>query len=168
MPGIEQPPAKKGPEIPDSFWRTLVADRGPDGSNTPSWYPKACANSFSKRRRFLKTDEEIVNCVWNTDECVKSETLEFLRRVQATTFERRFMVTERDTIGLVPADAYRGDMICMLWGCSVPVILRDLGEQKCRLIGECYVHGIMHGEFLEKHTGIQTLKDEMNMEFDII
>jgi hypothetical protein len=78
------------------------------------------------------------------------------------------MVTERDSIGLAPFEAVVGDMICMLWGCSVPVILRDLGGKKCQLIGECYVHGIMHGEFLEKHMGIEDMKDELNREFDII
>lgn len=94
--------------------------------------------------------------------------LEFLRRVQATTWKRRFMVTERNTIGLAPPEAVVGDMICLLWGCSVPVILRDLGGKKCKLIGESYMHGIMNGEFLEKNLGIEAMKDELNREFDIV
>lgn len=171
-------------EIPDAFWRTLVADRGPKTShlsNPPPWYETACKNSFVNRRQprktagnrapnreqYLKTDELITKALCDR-RGMKRDTLEFQRRVQATTWNRKFMVTERDSIGLAPPEAEEGDMICMLWGCSVPVILRDLGGQKCKLIGECYVHGIMHGEFLEKHMGIEDLKDELNREFDII
>lgn len=105
--------------------------------------------------------------------------LEFLRRVQATTWNRRFMVTERDSIGFAPPEAVVGDMIVLLWGCSVPVILRELEPRKTRadgqmddgkykLIGECYIHGIMKGEFLEKNMGIESMKDESNRVFDIV
>jgi hypothetical protein len=29
-------------KVPDHLWRTLVADRGPDGAPPPIWYPDAC------------------------------------------------------------------------------------------------------------------------------
>lgn len=39
-----------------------------------------------------------------------------------------------------------GDSICLLEGCTVPVILRPCGGGY-KLIGEAFVHGIMKGEF---------------------
>jgi hypothetical protein len=35
---------KKNPndDPPSDFWRTVVADRGPDGRNAPAFYPTAC------------------------------------------------------------------------------------------------------------------------------
>jgi hypothetical protein len=42
--------------------------------------------------------------------------------------------------------------ICILYGCSVPVVLRPIrNSESCNefyyeLIGECYVHGMMDGE----------------------
>lgn len=34
--------------LPDRFWRTLVANRGPNGENNPSCYSRACQSIFSK------------------------------------------------------------------------------------------------------------------------
>lgn len=51
-------------------------------------------------------------------------------------------------LGLAPAEAEVGDWICMLWGCSVPVIVRQLAwrdkkeSNYVKLIGDCYIHGI--------------------------
>ena len=39
---------------------------------------------------------------------------------------RRFMVSNKGYLGIVPPDAKPTDLICVLWGCSVPVILRRL------------------------------------------
>ena len=91
---------------------------------------------------------------------------EALRRVQASTWNRRFIITQ-DTkkLGLAPAEAKVGDWICMLWGCSVPVVLRQLttrnGKESgyFKLIGDCYVHGIMNGEMLDKNPKMPDLKD---------
>jgi hypothetical protein len=33
---------------PEEFWRTIVADRGPDNRNPPQYYASACKEAFSK------------------------------------------------------------------------------------------------------------------------
>lgn len=33
---------------PDAFWRTIVADRGPNGVNPPAFYPRACKTALNK------------------------------------------------------------------------------------------------------------------------
>ncbi|KUJ14395.1 HET-domain-containing protein [Mollisia scopiformis] len=176
--------------IPDSFWRTLVADRGPGGATTPTTYPRACQKCFTQaqpsaaqklagRAGYVKTADMIHKAVWNSKEVTEKAKLAFLRRVQAVTWNRKFMLTERDNIGLAPPEAMVGDMIVLLWGCSVPVILRELQPRKVKkdgrlddgkykLIGECYIHGIMNGEFLEVNVGIETMKDDSNRVFDIV
>jgi hypothetical protein len=43
-----------------------------------------------------------------------------------------------------------GDVVCVLSGGDVPFILRQVGNKgEYKLIGECYVAGIMHGEALD-------------------
>ena len=43
-----------------------------------------------------------------------------------------------------------GDIVCVLFGSDVPFILRQVGDQgNYKLIGECYVAGIMRGEALD-------------------
>ena len=73
------------------------------------------------------------------------ETLAFLERLQICTWNRRLISTSDGRIGLAPAKAKDGDLICVLLGCSVPVILR-LRDRCYTVIGESYIHGIMDGE----------------------
>jgi hypothetical protein len=82
--------------------------------------------------------------------------------MQTVVWMRRLMLTEkRKILGLVPDDADKGDYICILFGCSVPVVLRgvkhvptstqDKGTHY-EFVGECYVHGMMDGEAVEAVT----------------
>jgi hypothetical protein len=41
-------------------------------------------------------------------------------------------------------------MIAVLKGAQTPFVLRKVGESEYCLIGECYVHGIMHGEVWQR------------------
>ncbi|GCB18024.1 heterokaryon incompatibility protein 6, OR allele [Aspergillus awamori] len=67
---------------------------------------------------------------------------------RATSY-RRLMVSSKGYIGLVPPGTQEGDLICVLYGCSVPVILRKQGDNYI-FVGESYVHGIMDGEAIEQ------------------
>jgi len=146
--------------VPDRLWRTLVADRGQNGTSPPSWYHRACL--------YCLTQATSTGDV-NTSELIASGGLsmvvQFAKRVQCVIWNRRFFITERKhLLGLAPRHAQKGDIICILFGCSVPVVLRERsspetpidGSQSSRqlfalehcfeLIGECYVHGAMDGE----------------------
>jgi hypothetical protein len=59
---------------------------------------------------------------------------------------RRFAVSQRGLLALVPAETQVGDMIVLIQGSEIPFILRA-SEKGHLLIGECYVHGVMDGEF---------------------
>ncbi|KAJ5722251.1 hypothetical protein N7488_000286 [Penicillium malachiteum] len=66
---------------------------------------------------------------------------------------------ETSLYGLCPPDTKNGDHVCILFGCSVPVILRPLKsanmDEEYVIIGEAYIHGKMNGEavadFKEEH-----------------
>ena len=47
---------------------------------------------------------------------------------------------------MVPKKAAQDDLICVLRGCSVPVVLRNVGDDAYRLVGECFLDGFMTGE----------------------
>lgn len=133
---------------PSEFWRTLVADRGPNGSNCLRVYPRAC--------RYLIPSIVGGDISTNTllSKATSAPVAKFLRRVQAVICTRRLFRTGRGFLGLVPEKAIKGDLICILFGCSVPVVLRrhsspqTLGDY-FEFIGECYVHGLMEGEAFE-------------------
>ena len=52
--------------------------------------------------------------------------------------------------GLGPEESEIGGIVCIFFGCSVPVVLRAAKRQRveflCEVIGESYVHGMMDGE----------------------
>jgi hypothetical protein len=160
--------------IPDELWRTLVADRGPDGSSPPSWYHRACLYCLAKR----DTSGDINTGALITNEDSPEMMVEFLKRVQSTIWNRKFFKSARGIkgkrlFGLAPKNARDGDELCILFGCSVPVVLRPhrlsifdhrLGKRRrisgttrkasisedsfdnIEFIGECYIYGMMDGE----------------------
>ena len=139
--------------IPDHLWRLLVADRAADGSKAPSWWRRACMYCLAKTNHHgdLNTSKLI-------DQNLLSETvLDYLKRVQAVVWNRAFFVCstslpdEQGLIGLGPRDVQAGDWACILFGCSVPVVLREHRSATGRyfsFIGECYIYGMMDGEAL--------------------
>ena len=118
--------------LPSRFWQTLVADKDLDGiSLPPAHFPLACKWAFSRRTQ---------NYDLNTDRLLHHGIcpelcFNFLRRLQAVVWDRRLTETmgtkhldgsekTPPLLSLVPPNAEKGDLICILYGCSVPVILR--------------------------------------------
>lgn len=138
-------------DIPESFWRTLVADRGPNGTNPPSWYRRACMECLDNRLVNGDLLPDAVIDLPNGSSIAKA----FLERVKDIVWERQFVSImldeeeERTTYGLVPAEAKEDDIICVFFGCSVPVVLSERGsgdEKYFEMVGECFVYGLMDGE----------------------
>jgi hypothetical protein len=77
------------------------------------------------------------------------------RGLMGDQFKRRPFISTRGYVGLTPCHSEPGDIICILYGCVVPFVLRRNGAGY-QLIGEAYVHGIMDGEFMEKDHDSET------------
>ena len=133
----------KGQPSEDWFWRTLVADRDPTGSACPAWYKLASEHvlqasdglDLDTRRLMFKSPPGIV--------------FDFLRRVQSVIWGRRLVILDQGHAVLGPKSCEPGDLVCILFGCSVPVLLRrrpDSDGGVYTFLGECYVHGMMDGE----------------------
>lgn len=63
----------------------------------------------------------------------------------------RLMVSRNGYIGMVSEKAMKGDLICVLFGCSVPVLLRrsKRGGDSVIFVGECFLDGWMDGSAFE-------------------
>ncbi|GAB7353005.1 hypothetical protein MBLNU459_g3566t1 [Dothideomycetes sp. NU459] len=133
---------------PGPFWRTLVGDRTARGRRAPSYWRRACQDAF--RRGPRNHDLETSNAVMHD---VPSSTREFVHRLRCVIWNRRLVNISKPETGLsfclVPEGVHPGDLVCILYGCNVPVILREATRDNrvvYQLIGECYVHGAMDGE----------------------
>jgi len=66
------------------------------------------------------------------------------------TISRRLFKTKKGYLGLEPRSLKDGDEVALLKGGMVPLVIRKT-DKYFELVGDCYVHGIMHGEaFSEK------------------
>lgn len=143
-----------GPEdqkVPDKLWRTLVGDRGPNGTSAPGWYRRTCLECLQHTDRQGDLDTETLKNTASTS----STQITFLEKVQPLVWGRRFFETsgrlrsQEPLFGLGGSNVKTGDVVCILFGCSVPVVLRKLSQGKdpdYAFIGECYLHGMMDGE----------------------
>lgn len=72
----------------------------------------------------------------------------------------QFYITDKGHMGLGPQSIKTGDTVWVISGCPSPLVLRrseGMGDspntsKKYRLMGEAYVHGIMHGEAVDEKT----------------
>lgn len=63
----------------------------------------------------------------------------------------RLMTGSNGRVGMVSEKPMKGDAICILYGCNVPVLLRRAGNQnEFTLVGECYLDGCMEDQALEQ------------------
>ncbi|KAF2679838.1 HET-domain-containing protein [Lentithecium fluviatile CBS 122367] len=60
----------------------------------------------------------------------------------------RIAETRDGYLGLFPPHIAEDDVLCLLKGCSVPVVLRKIGSQY-QHVGTCYVSGLVDGEVAE-------------------
>lgn len=139
--------------VPDLLWRTFVADRGPDGKSAPSWYRRACLECLTH----INQNGDLNTGALMENHNTPTTMVAFLKRVQRVVWNRKFFRSrggsyqdESDQLfGLAPTKSKIGDWIVLLFGCSVPVILREFktaDDRYFELVGEAYVHGMMDGE----------------------
>ena len=61
---------------------------------------------------------------------------------------RRFFRTENGYFGLGSMDLAEGDEVCVLLGLYCPLVIRPSGDGRYKVIGGCYLHGLMDSEAL--------------------
>jgi hypothetical protein len=65
------------------------------------------------------------------------------------------------SLGIVPEKAEETDIICILWGCSVPVVLRPHEDGLYEFIGECYINAIT--AVMDGHAGDEARAGKYNI-----
>ncbi|KAI0884889.1 heterokaryon incompatibility protein-domain-containing protein [Annulohypoxylon maeteangense] len=158
--------------VPDRVWRTLVADRGPDGRPPPSWYHRA-----SLRCLVQDTPNGHISTKNILEQNSSGIMYDYIRRVQAVTWNRVVLEgidennPKENLVGIGPPLTEMGDLICIIFGCSVPCIIRpwmfttlgkssDINRRKpdiskgeqpdyYEFIGEAFIYGKMDGQAID-------------------
>jgi hypothetical protein len=98
----------------------------------------------------LQAGEE-KNHLW--DELESSKVYGPLGQLQVMADNRKTFISASGYMGLASQYLQEGDHVCILLGCKVPMLIRKEGDFH-RLVGECFIWGLMNGE------GLQDRKDE--------
>jgi hypothetical protein len=127
----------------------MVAGKGLNGHNPSLSYSLVCQELFDS--------EDAINLEKQRNLTTNAVLIEFIDRVLSVIWGRTLTrTTKHNRLALLPKAAESGDVICILYGCSVPVVLRKTtdrtteGEIIWELIGECYMNEMMAGEALVK------------------
>lgn len=126
-----------------------LGDRGRYLANfTPASYLRACEQAFRQVEpgHGLNIGQAMISG--------DGVNREFLERVQAVVWGRRLIKTKSGFLGLAPEATKKQDIVAILYGLSVPVVLRPIlnaeeGDNVFRMIGECFIYGMMDGEALD-------------------
>ncbi|KAM6513770.1 hypothetical protein FALCPG4_014985 [Fusarium falciforme] len=63
----------------------------------------------------------------------------------------KFCVMFTGYMGLVPLESQEGDVVMAVLGARVPFVFRPVeSSREFRVVGECYIHGVMYGEKMSK------------------
>ena len=161
--------------LPDTIWRTLCADRDDRGEPAPPVYRVAMLHLLQISSETTKPGDSAnllehmssIDIEELLDTKIPDHVKKFLEVARDVIWNRRTFRskvnddTERPLMGLIPQNAKVGDQVCILYGCSVPVVLRKLpssNNEFCwQLIGDAYVYGIMDGEAIRSASS-ETLK----------
>ncbi|TVY83624.1 Heterokaryon incompatibility protein 6 OR allele [Lachnellula suecica] len=163
-------PYPTGEVIPEAIWRTLIGNRTPNERPAPQLYQEH-ANTLEVIQQILKrrlTKNEFVGEVAKSlgqsypdamfgesieEQILDSFSLPYATALSQCSLYRRFCVTNNGYMGLIPPGSQNGDLVCIIQGAQTPYVLRASmsgSSTAYRIVGECYVHGMMDGEMSEE------------------
>ncbi len=137
----------------ETTWEILCGGIGVENFRNSIEYKQAFTN-LTEKKRSINTGE----LLRERFPVLKNFEKDFLTNVQSICWNRKTFrgyatFDHRDLLGLAPTDAKIGDTLAILYGCSVPVVMRPHRKEPCgtqwELIGEAYVHHYMEGEVFE-------------------
>ena len=136
----------------EAFSRAIVGDRmSEDGVRLSDQFLRSVWQFRENIDNFITADPDIDGLQFIEHEKVES-------RLVYMASGRRFCLTRSGHVGWVPLDTQQGDIVGLVCGSKVPLILRSTGDTYL-VVGQSYIHGIMHGEVIPTSTeDFQTMR----------
>lgn len=85
----------------------------------------------------------------NDASAVLEYTQPFRRRVAGCVHGRQLAITANGHLAMLPVTAQAGDVLCNLFGCPFPLVLRPQGSH-CIVVGEAYIRNFMSWEAIRE------------------
>jgi hypothetical protein len=108
-----------------------------DGYAVMASLAKRGSNQLLRRR--IKVSDAQFEIAWSA----------YNRLIETHINGQRLYTTDTNYIGCGSQDVQSGGLLCILFGCKLPVVLRPGHDGSYKLVDFVYTDGIMNGEFLE-------------------
>jgi Heterokaryon incompatibility protein (HET) len=133
-------------DFQDAYYRTVLTDRTASRQRASPGYIAACMMDLeTTENATAMLPADVLPNVPVEKRCAAFQE-DFILAVEASLQFRTLFATQSGYIGLGPLSMQPTDVVCVLLGCSVPVVIRNEAPNCHVLVGECYMHGIMDGE----------------------
>lgn len=99
-------------------------------------------------------------------ETVVLQAVEWSKTPGAVIKNHSFCLTKGRYLGWVPRATEEGDIIAIFKNAKTPFVLRPVvgsTDESFTFVGECYIHGIMYGEAMEKNLEKCTFRIHLDM-----
>ncbi|RSM01870.1 hypothetical protein CDV31_011154 [Fusarium ambrosium] len=133
-------PLKVSPDDPPTEASTVKADHNTRGLHDEWWWETSL-----RKQKDAQGPPKVHT----------RHSLIFRSHIALMVSGRRLFFSKKGYLGLAPDEAQKGDQIWILNGGRLPLVLRRLEAHvqgflasRYILIGDSYVHGVMHGEFV--------------------
>jgi hypothetical protein len=130
-----------GQTIAEAYWRTLIGDRTFTERPAPAVYGEYF-------RLQQNPNVQLDDLAHNLSAKWGGAVAAFGVGESNCAIGRRFCVTAKGFMGMVPPGARVGDLVCIFLGAQVPFLLRMVEAERFELVGEAYFHGMMDGEMM--------------------
>jgi hypothetical protein len=169
-----------GDSLADAFTHTIMTGRDFKSSRPVKNDPGSITQASDYWRKAWKSNllPELQGIQESMQQYLENAIPMFDTTIHHACNSRTFFLTEGGYIGIGPLWMKPNDKVVILYGGKTPYILRDetdselvpistgkgLDGRSCRLVGECYVHGMMYGEMVEEK---DRRKDRQEIFFNI-
>jgi hypothetical protein len=109
-------------DVPDELWKSLVANKDKDGKDIAGDAQYHCLEALQKGDR--SGDIRVGDLIRRKETSTGLKA--YLERVRNVCWNRQAFLAgpNKKIFGLGPEKMLTGDLICIIYGCSVPVVLR--------------------------------------------
>jgi len=139
-------------DSPFIFALTLTAGLSFDGLAAKNNMTTFKSDSTAYMDSLFPRDPDLTGSSWlmeGTTTSRKGSAERFRFSAHRMAQNRVLFRTAKGYVGLGPLVTRPNDIVCLLFGGNVPYILRPMGKYY-KLVGECYVYGIMDGEAINE------------------
>lgn len=149
-----------GQSLKTAFASTITADSGDMRTSCPDRIEELYNRYASRVREVRAMGTRLPESQHYQTHHMDDALNNFYVSVKEMCFKRTFFVTKKGYMGLGPFFTLPCDRIFVVPGVNTPLVMRRTLRGRYRLVGQCYIHGLMSGEALELGLPMEEIRIE--------